>query len=245
MKYLLTISYDGGRYCGFQKQNNGISIQQVLTECAEKVFGEGCRITGCSRTDSGVHAVGFKATLECDITSVPLDKIPVALNCHLPPDISVTDALEVDDSFHPRYSAREKEYRYVIDNGRYRDPFLNGRAYRYAKPINIDLMNEASKHLIGEHDFSSYMASGSKITDAIRTIYGIDIIREAQKVIVCIRGNGFLYNMVRIIVGTLLLVSEGKLKPSDIKTITESKDRTNAGPTVPACGLYLFDVRYL
>lgn len=243
MKYLLTIAYDGSRYCGFQKQNNGISVQQVLTEAASKAFGD-CKITGCSRTDSGVHALGFKATLECNATEIPENKVAVAMNCHLPDDISVLSSVIAPDDFHPRYSVLSKEYRYVIHNSTVRDPFLRGRAYQYPKPLDVEKMNEAASYLVGEHDFASFMASGSKITDTVRNIYSCEVISDGSTVTVCIKGNGFLYNMVRIIVGTLIAVSEGRIKPSDIQKILESRDRTNAGSTVPACGLYLYNVEY-
>lgn len=243
MKYLLTIAFDGSRYCGYQKQNNGISVQQVLTQAASEIFGE-CKITGCSRTDSGVHAMGFKATLECERNEIPQEKIPIAMNCHLPDDISVLSARIVSDEFHPRYSVKSKEYRYVIHNDNVRDPFLNGRAYHYPKPLDVAEMKEAAGYFVGEHDFAAFMASGSKIVDTVRTIYSCDVITEGKKVTVCVKGNGFLYNMVRIIVGTLIYVSEGKISSSDIPEIIKSKDRKNAGITVPAHGLYLYNVEY-
>lgn len=243
MKYLLTIAFDGSKYCGYQKQNNGISVQQVLTQAASELFNN-CRITGCSRTDSGVHALGFKATLECDMTEIPEDKVAVAMNCHLPEDISVLSSVSVSDDFHPRYSVKSKEYRYVIYTGTVRDPFLSGRAYHYPKKLDIDKMNEAASYLVGEHDFASFMASGSKIVDTVRHIYSCNVISENNTVTVCVKGNGFLYNMVRIIVGTLISVSEGKLLPSDMPRIIDGKNRKNAGVTAPAHGLYLYNVEY-
>ncbi len=244
MKYLLTISYNGKNYCGYQKQKNGVSIQEKLTEAAETLFGEGCKITGCSRTDSGVHAVAFKATLESVNAKIKPNNLPMAMNAHLPSDISVRDASEADDSFHPRYSVKEKEYRYVICNSSTRDPFSEDRAYFVPKKLDAEIMNEAAQHLVGKHDFRAFMAAGSKIDDTVREIYSCSVIREGETVTVSVRGNGFLYNMVRIIVGTLIAVSDGKISVNDIPKIIESKDRKNAGATSPACGLYLYDVKY-
>lgn len=244
MKYLLTVAYNGKNYCGYQKQKNGISIQEKLTDAAVSLFGEGVSITGCSRTDSGVHAKGFKATLECRQTSITLDKIPTALNSVLPEDISILDAETVSDSFHPRYDVKSKEYRYVIHNGKIRDPFFAGRAYHYPKPLDHNIMDEAAKCFVGEHDFASFMASGSKIVDTVRTVYSCNVSREGDIITVSIVGNGFLYNMVRIIVGTLISVSDGKIMPTDIISIINARDRSRAGSTAPAHGLYLYDVKY-
>lgn len=244
MKYLLTISYDGRNYCGYQKQKNGVSIQEKLTDAAKELFGEGTKITGCSRTDSGVHAVAFKATLESESAKIKPEKLPSALNAHLPPDISVRDATEVDNDFHPRYSVKEKEYRYVICNASTSDPFSYGRAYFFPKKLDAEIMNEAAQYLVGKHDFKAFMASGSKIEDTVREIYSCSVTREGDNITVSVRGNGFLYNMVRIIVGTLIAVSDGKIEKTDIAKIVESKDRKNAGPTAPAEGLYLYDVKY-
>ena len=244
MKYLLTISYDGRSYCGYQKQKNGVSVQEKLTDAASALFGEGTKITGCSRTDSGVHAFRFKATLESENARIKSEKLPSALNAHLPPDISVRDACEVESDFHPRYSVKEKEYRYIICNATTRDPFSDGRAYFFPKELDEKIMNEAAQYLIGKHDFRAFMASGSKIEDTVREIYSCSVTRDGDNVTVSVRGNGFLYNMVRIIVGTLISVSEGKLSVDDIKTVIESKERKNAGPTAPPEGLYLYDVTY-
>ena len=244
MKYLLTISYNGSRYCGYQKQKNGISIQEKLTDAANAVFGVGTKITGCSRTDRGVHAFGFKATLESDNAKIKPEKLPAALNAHLPDDISVREATEVDPDFHPRYCVKEKEYRYIICNAPTRDPFMLGRAYFFPKRLDEDLMNQAAQYLVGRHDFASFMSTGSKIQDTVREIYSCSVLREDSIVTVSVRGNGFLYNMVRIIVGTLIAVSEGKISKDDITKIIESKDRANAGATAPAEGLYLYSVKY-
>ncbi len=244
MKYLLTISYDGRRYCGYQKQKNGLSVQEVLTEAAQNLFGEKAKITGCSRTDSGVHALGFKATLECQDTSIKAEKIAVAMNSRLPEDIAVTSSCEVPDDFHPRYSVKEKEYRYVIHCAPVRDPFLQGRAYHCPRKLNVPLMDNAAQSLVGTHDFKAFMATGSKIEDTIRTVFSCSVTENGDTVTVSVRGDGFLYNMVRIIVGTLIAVSDGKISPDEIADIIASKDRKRAGATAPAHGLYLYDVKY-
>ncbi len=246
MKVLLTIAYDGRRYCGYQVQKSGVSVQEVLNRAAEAVYGRPCAITGCSRTDSGVHALDFKATLvtETDAPSIPTDKVPVAMNCHLPEDVSVLRAETVSDAFHPRYDVVTKEYRYCIHNAPARDPFWVGRALHYPRPLNLDLMNEAALAFCGTHDYAAFMASGSQVTDTVRRIDSCRVFRERDKVWVTVSGDGFLYNMVRILVGTLLSVSEGKMAPSDMPAILASRDRSRAGATAPACGLYLYRVTY-
>ncbi len=246
MKYLLTIAYDGRRYCGYQVQKNGVTVQEELCRAAEAVFGKPCPITGCSRTDSGVHAKDFKATLETegDAPRIPPEKVAVAMNCHLPEDISVLSSREVSEDFHPRYDVTEKEYRYLIHNAPSRDPFFAGRAWHYPRPLNDALMKEAAAFFVGEHDFAAFMASGSDVTDTVRQIYACRVDREGDTVAVTVSGNGFLYNMVRIMVGTLVAVSEGKLTPSEVAAVIASRDRSRAGITAPACGLYLNRVEY-
>lgn len=246
MKYLLTISYDGRRYCGYQVQKNGVSIQEMLCKAAEAVFGRPCPITGCSRTDSGVHALDFKATLktEDDSPRIPADKVAAAMNCHLPEDIAVQSSCVVPEGFHPRYDVKEKEYQYRIHNAPTRDPFLAGRAYHYPRKLDENKMNRAAAMLVGTHDFAAFMASGSDVADTVRTIYSLGVVREGDMITVTVSGNGFLYNMVRILTGTLIAVSEGKLTAEDIPAVIASKDRSRAGITVPACGLYLTRVTY-
>ncbi len=246
MKYLLTIAYDGRRYCGYQVQKNGITVQEELCRAAEAVFGRPCPITGCSRTDSGVHAKDFKAALEVDgdTPSIPPEKVAIAMNCHLPEDIAVLSSCEVADAFHPRYDVTEKEYRYLIHNAPPRNPFLAGRAWHYPRALDVAVMNDAAQAFVGEHDFAAFMASGSDVTDTTRTIYACRVDREGDTVAVTVSGNGFLYNMVRIMVGTLVAVSEGKISPCQIPQILRSCDRSRAGITAPACGLYLNRVTY-
>lgn len=246
MKYLLTISYDGRRYCGYQVQKNGVSIQEMLGKAAQTVFGAPCSITGCSRTDSGVHARDFKATLEPPENgpNIPADKVAVAMNCHLPEDISVLSSCIVSAAFHPRYDVKAKTYTYLIHNAKTRDPFLAGRAYHYPRPLDEHAMDRAAAMLVGTHDFSAFMASGSDVVDTIRTIYSCRVIREGDLLSIEVNGNGFLYHMVRILVGTLISVSEGKLTCYDIPKIIASGNRSLAGFTAPACGLYLTHIFY-
>jgi tRNA pseudouridine38-40 synthase len=251
MKILLTLSYVGTSYCGYQLQPDKPTVAAELNKATEKAFGFKCNVTGCSRTDSGVHALGYRATIEpCDASdeiTVPLERIPVAINCHLPQDISILSAMNVDEGFHPRYDVVKKEYIYKIHASEIRDPFLNGRVMELGKNIStldVEGMKAAAREFVGEYNFDAFMATGSKITDTCRHIFEseIEIFNDTIQYRVC--ANGFLYNMVRIIVGTLIDVGKGKISPCDIKKIILSRDRKNAGPTAKADGLYLNKVIY-
>lgn len=250
MKILLKVKYDGAGFCGYQVQPGKRTVQGALNDASLLVFGKKCNITGCSRTDSGVHALSFYATVKpCDESDilVPAKNIPRALNAALPNDISVLGAYEVDDDFHPRYDVIKKEYTYLILNTDIKDPFLNCRALHYQKYIDDDhirLMNDAANFLCGKHDYRCFMAEGSSVVDTVREIYYARFERTGDLLTFKICGNGFLYNMVRIIVGTLLDVANDKINPDHIKHIIDSKDRTMAGQTVSACGLYLSRVDY-
>ncbi|MBR2020640.1 MAG: tRNA pseudouridine(38-40) synthase TruA [Clostridia bacterium] len=252
MKLLLKISYLGTNYCGYQVQPNGISIQQKLNEATLAAFGVACDIVGCSRTDSGVHANEFCATVAqkgTDFleTAIPVERIPLALSNYLPPDICVFDAKWVEGSFHARYDVKEKEYLYRMYNRAVRDPFEEGRSAHVPKLLrdeDIQAMNLAAATLCGTQDFAAYMAHGSSVKSTVRTVTRAEVYREGDCVIFRVAANGFLYNMVRILAGTLLAVGQGKLKPADLPIITASKDRSKAGNTMPACGLYLHRVIY-
>ena len=252
MKLLIQIAYCGTAYCGYQVQPNGVTVQQMLNEAAQRLFGGPCDIVGCSRTDSGVHANAFCATVankgqEHLKTEIPVERIPLAFSAHLPQDICVFDARWVSEHFHPRYDVAEKEYVYRIYNRPVRSPFEEGRACHVPKPLSeadIERMQRAAAQFLGTQDFTSYMAQGSKITDAVRTVTLSQIEREGDVVIYRVRANGFLYNMVRILTGTLLAVGEGKLEPEDIPAVTAAKDRSRAGITMPPHGLYLNRVIY-
>lgn len=250
MKILLRLKYLGTDFCGWQFQPNGVrTVQKTLTEAAEMLFGEKCNITGCSRTDSGVHALDFAATVELSDSAnkIPLDKIPTAFSRHLPSDISVTSAKEVETGFHPRYDVVSKEYVYKIYASPVCDPFLFGRVWHYTGkllPDAAERMKEAAAEIVGKKDFTSFMAAGSKIEDAVRTVHYCDVTRDGDMITIRIAADGFLYNMVRIIAGTLVMSGSGKLSSHDIAKIIDKKDRSAAGLTAPPDGLYLNKVIY-
>ncbi|MBO4414006.1 MAG: tRNA pseudouridine(38-40) synthase TruA [Clostridia bacterium] len=243
MKYRIRVAFDGRDFSGYQFQPGRRTVQGELTKAAETLFGE-CSVTGCSRTDAGVHATGFVASIETVSGSVPADKLPLAMNSLLPEDIAVTDASVAPGGFHPRYDAKGKHYRYLISDSRLRDPLLRGRAWQIHTPLDVDLMNESAQILVGEHDFAAFCAAGAAVKSTVRTIFDIKVRREGGAVTVDVYGNGFLYNMVRIIVGTLVYVSQGKLTDDDIRKLLETGDRTAAGITAPPDGLYLAEVYY-
>lgn len=252
MKLFLKISYLGTAYSGYQTQKNGLGIQQVLGEATARLFGVKCDICGCSRTDRGVHAKEFCVTVckhGCDelATSIPDDGILRALNTYLPPDIAVISVDWRPSDFHARYSALGKQYLYRIYDSPVRSPFVESRALHYPRHIGAEQlvnMQRAASFIVGKHDFTSFMASGSDVTDCERTVTRADFVREGDVLSFYIAADGFLYNMVRIIVGTLLEVAEGKRTPDSIPTLIDSRDRRNAGRTAPACGLYLDKVFY-
>ena len=253
MKILLYISFIGTNYCGYQAQSNGISVQRKLNEAAFALFGFECDVTGCSRTDSGTHANMFCATIakkgERGIEiSIPAEKIPVAFSRHLPADIAVFVARFVPDDFHARYDVVYKEYIYKIHDSPLRDPFFHDRAWHIPRAFGTDdiaRMNRACAYLLGKKDFSSFMAQGSRITDATRTVLYAGVFRDLQGLICFkIAADGFLYNMVRIIAGTLADVAAGKLEPEDMERIIAGRDRSLASVTAPAHGLYLNKVVY-
>lgn len=252
MKFLLHISYDGSEYVGYQCQKNGRSVQEELTRAADDLFGVRCNVTGCSRTDSGVHANMFCATIEPHggeefLTSITADKIPFAMNTRLPDSISVRSAKTVDDSFHARYSVISKEYIYRIYNSPVRDPFEVKRSWQLPKAIEADglhAMAQALKCFEGKRDFAACMAAGSKITDSVRTVFEADLSTDGDIITVRIRADGFLYNMVRIIVGTLADVAYGKIPADSIDERLASLDRRQMGRTAPPEGLYLNRVFY-
>ena len=233
-------------------QPNAPSIQAELNKAARILFGYDCDIVGCSRTDSGVHANEFCATVSKKgsddlITSLPPERVPLAFSAHLPPDISVFDAKWVSSDFHPRYDVIEKEYIYRIYNNPVRSPFWEGRAYHLPRVLDEDAlkrMNRAAQHLVGKHDFAAYMAQGSTVATTVRTIKSASVEKEGEMLIFRVSADGFLYNMVRILAGTLIDVGLGKIDPDDIPNITASCDRSRSGMTVPACGLYLNRVLY-
>ena len=241
---LLTLCYDGAQYHGWQIQNNAVSVQQVFQEALFKVTSEKPEIKGCSRTDSGVHANQYCISLKTGHT-IPCERLLNALNHFLPEDIAVQDCREVPMDFHARYSCLGKEYIYKIWNEPVRNPFLRNRALHYWYPLDLSRMNEAAAHYIGKHDFTSFCTSDARDRgDMCRTVTRAGIQRDGGLVTFTVAADGFLYNMVRIMVGTLLYVAQGKLQPEQIPEILAARDRTAAGPTAPPCGLYLNRVFY-
>lgn len=239
----LIIEYDGSNYCGWQRQNNGVSVQQKIEEALEIISGEKLSIIGAGRTDAGVHAYAQSANFYTD-SKIPIEKFPFAVNSALPEDISVIRAYERHESFNSRYSAIEKTYIYKIYNRRIPSPFYAKYAYHCPVDIDLEKMIQASRQIIGKHNFTSFMASGGQVKSTVRDIYDIYINKEDDIITISVRGNGFLYNMVRIISGTLLYAGIGKIDPADIEKIIKSKDRTQAGITLPAYGLYLKEIVY-
>ena len=247
MKYFAKIKYLGTAFHGFQVQPGLRTVQGELNAALNQAFGLPCRVTGCSRTDAGVHANEFCLTVECEGGTIPPDKLPIAVARFLPEDLSLFYAEECDDAFHPRYDVREKEYLYRIINKPIYDPFEYGRAWFLSRPVSdegLSLMREAAGCFIGRQDFSAFMSEGSDITDTVREIYALSVDRSGDLIEIRISADGFLYNMVRIIVGTLTEVAFGRISPDAIPNIIASRDRTRAGMTAPADGLFLNRVIY-
>ena len=238
----ITIQYNGKNYCGWQKQNNSPGIQGTIEKAIFDITREEVKITGSGRTDAGVHALGQVANFKTN-SQIPVDRIPNALNAKLPKDISIVKAEEVDEDFHSRYSAKKKTYRYQIYNSQYRSPIYADISYPVKYDLDIDKMKKEAKSLIGTYDFKGFMSSGSSVIDTVRTIYNIEVSKSEDLIIIEIEGNGFLYNMVRIIAGTLVDIGRGRITEK-MSTIIESKSRSMAGHTAPAHGLFLKKVDY-
>ncbi|MDB4961724.1 MAG: tRNA pseudouridine synthase [Myxococcales bacterium] len=240
----LVVEYDGTTLCGWQRQPNGPTVQQHLEEALAKLFAHEIRVTGASRTDSGVHARGQVACFQTERT-IPVHGIRRALNTMLPDSISVRAVEDVAEDFHPRFSATGKHYRYTIYRGTDRSPRLRDRAWHHPLPLDIPKMLDASRALVGEHDFAAFRAVGCAAKTTRRRIEAIDIAAAPEDLLVIdVRGNAFLRNMVRIVVGTLAEVGRGYREPRQVAEILASLDRTQAGMTAPAHGLELVEVRY-
>ncbi len=239
----LIISYDGTDYCGFQRQKNGDTIQEKLENTLNILTGENTIVSGCGRTDAGVHAIEYLLSFKTNST-IPVEKYPVAMNSLLPDNIVVKRAFECNDGFDGRFSVRKKTYMYIINNGEISDPFVSRYSWHYKYKLDIDAMKKAAEYLLGEHDFNCFMAAGGQVKSTVRTIYSVDIKKENDMVKISVCGNGFLYNMVRIIVGTLVYVGGGKLSPDDMKKIIDSKNRNFAGITAPPQGLFMKNVDF-
>ncbi len=242
-KIKLTVSYDGTHYHGWQRQNDVISIQEELEKACTGLFKQAVDVQGAGRTDAGVHALGQCATVMVD-TTIPMKRVPLVLNRILPADIVVTSAQVVPDTFHVRHSAKNKTYRYQIMNGDYPIPQMRNYADFVHIPLDIKAMNEGAQYFVGHHDFLAFCASRNEKKTTTRTIHYARVSKNEQIVTFEVCGNGFLYNMVRIMVGTLIQVGIGKIEPADVGRIMASKKRQNAGKTVPACGLTMCYVEY-
>lgn len=241
---LLTICYDGSQYHGWQIQQNAVSVQQVFQEALFRVIGERPDIKGCSRTDSFVHARRYCISLKTE-HAIPCERLVGALNHFLPEDIAVLGCREVSPDFHARYSCKGKEYIYQIWNHPVRNPFLNRRALHYWYSLDETRLNEAAGFFVGAHDFTSFCTMDARERgNMTRTVTKAEVKREGDLVTFTVAADGFLYNMVRIMVGTLLRVAQGKLEPRDVERILEAKDRNAAGPTAPPYGLFLNRVFY-
>ncbi len=244
---MLTISYDGSNYHGWQIQKNALTVQEVFQNALFKIIKENTDIKGCSRTDTGVHAKMYVISFKTHSRMLP-ENLVLALNKLLPNDIAVLDGKEVSSNFHARYSCSSKEYIYKIWHSRIKNPFLSNRALHYWYPLDIQELSNAAKYFVGAHNFTSFCAQDKrKMENMIRNIEYFEVYRskdDENMVEFKVKADGFLYNMVRIMIGTLLRVAQGKIKKEDIPKIIEYKDRSKAGPTVPAEGLYLNKLFY-
>ena len=235
---LLTVAYDGTDYSGWQRQENGITIQQRLEEAL------GAKVIGASRTDAGVHALGQRASFITNHMPIPLDKLPQVINAKLPKDISVCSAILVPEDFNPRFRAKSKTYCYQIYNSMHPNPLLSRYSTFVPHSLDVKKMEQAAAHFVGRHDFAAFCAAGSSAKTTVRTILSCRVESEKPVIKVIVTGDGFLYNMVRIIAGTILYAGKNKLSPDDIPEIISSRDRTKAGKTMPPEGLTLVEVMY-
>ncbi len=238
----ITIQYNGLNYCGWQKQPDSLGIQGNIERAIYEITRENTSITGSGRTDAGVHALGQVANFKTN-SNIPAKSMPKALNSQLPKDISIISCEEESEDFHSRYSAKKKTYRYMVYNSEYRSPIYKDISYQVKYELDYEKMITESKSLIGTYDFKGFMSSGSSVKDTVRTIYDIKIEKQDNMIIFEIEGNGFLYNMVRIIVGTLVDIGRGRIKDSMVEIIN-SRDRSRSGHTAPPQGLFLKKVDY-
>ncbi|MEG0012922.1 MAG: tRNA pseudouridine(38-40) synthase TruA [Cellulosilyticaceae bacterium] len=241
LKFLM--AYDGTNYHGFARQPNAITVQQVIEDAIYSLTKQKVEVIGSGRTDTGVHAKGQCCIIDIE-TSIPTERFGKALNGRLPKDIVIRDVEDVSTDFHPRYAVKKKTYRYQLLTSRQNDPFVSNYVYFYPYHLNIDFMREAAEAIIGTHDFKCFCSAGTSVQTTVRTIYSLEIRQIDDMIQIDICGNGFLYNMVRIIVGTLIQVGIGKIYPSKMAKIIESADRNLAGPTAPPTGLTMLDIKY-
>ena len=239
----LRLSYDGTNYHGWQAQREDVTVQETLEHAVEKIVKHRVHVTGCGRTDAGVHALRYCANFRTDGT-IPIDRVPLALNSRLPADIAVSDAVEVPDSFNAIGSCLQKEYIYKIHNSRIRDPFLDRGACFYPQELDIARMDAAAAAFVGTHDFAAVRSVGTETKTTVRTVHWCRAEKRGELIEVSVCADGFLYNMVRAIVGTLVYASYGKLEPEEIPGLLLQGDRRLTGPTMPPQGLYMHRVWY-
>jgi tRNA pseudouridine38-40 synthase len=240
---VLRLSYDGTNYHGWQEQKSDSTVAATVQKALSKICSHPVKVVGCGRTDAGVHALRYCANFRTE-SRIPADRLPLALNALLPPDIAAVAAIDTDEDFNAILSCVKKEYTYKIYNTRTRDPFYTDRAYFYPVPLDLEAMAEAAAYFVGTHDFKAVRSVGTQTKTTVRTVYWYDIGRNGPLIELRVCADGFLYNMARAMAGTLIYVSEGKIAPSDIPRLLEAKDRRLSGPTVPPCGLYLSRIWY-
>ena len=239
----LIVAYDGTNYCGWQVQPNGISIQGEINRCLSALLGKETETIGASRTDAGVHAMGNVAVFDTD-ARMPGEKFSYALNQRLPQDIRIQLSEEVPMDFHPRYAKSEKTYEYRILNRKFPIPTERLYSYFYHYSLDVEKMRAATSFLVGEHDFASFCTAGAQVKSTVRTITSLQVEKYEDMITIRITGTGFLYNMVRIIAGTLIEVGNGQYPPQKVREILRDRNREAAGPTVPACGLTLLGIQF-
>ena len=239
----LTIEYDGKDFNGWQKQPNKLNIQGEIERAIKDITGEEVDLIASGRTDAGVHSLGQVANFKTN-SNIPIEKFPIALNTKLKRSIRIIEAEEVEERFHSRYNCKRKTYRYIINNSENGTAIYRNLEYNYYQKLDVDKMDKASKYFIGEHDFKGFKSSGTSSKSSVRIIYDARVYKENNRIYIELTGNGFLYNMVRIISGTLIEVGIGKILPQDIEDIIKSGERQKAGNTLPPQGLYLVRVEY-
>lgn len=239
----LTIEYDGKKFGGWQKQPNKLNIQGEIENAIKEITGEEVELNASGRTDAGVHAIGQVANFKTN-SNIEIGKFAIAINSKLKKSIVIKKAEEVDINFHARFNCKGKKYRYIINNSREGTAIYRDLECHIPQKLNIEKMQDGIKYFEGEHDFKGFRASGTSSKSTVRTIYKAEVKEEGERIIIELTGNGFMYNMVRIISGTIVEVGLGKIKPEEIQRIIEEKDRTKAGKTLPAHGLYLVEVYY-
>lgn len=242
-RIMLTVAYDGTAYNGWQVQPNGITIEGELNKALRELLGEDISVIGASRTDAGVHALCNVAVFDTE-TRIEPERIAPALNARLPEDIRVQKSVETAPGFHPRHCNTRKTYEYRIYMGKYENPIGRQYAHFVYVPLDVEKMQEAAAYLVGEHDFKSFCVAKAQVLTTVRTLYSLEVKKAGDYLTIRVCGNGFLFNMVRIIAGTLLEVGKGKIAPEDVKEILEAKDRQAAGPTAPARGLMLVSFEF-